>query len=139
MPKITSEVINYVDDVLIASTTEEEHDRDVSALLDYFHKRGHKASLEKAQIAQQEVIHFGRREITQERTAVIRSAQVPKTVKELRSFLGLCNFNRAWVKSYSEIAQPLNGLLKDQRDSKASITKEPWQREAFTSLKKAFC
>lgn len=117
---------------------------DVVALLDYFYKKRHKASLEKAQIAQQEVMYVGqkishgRREIPQDRTTVIRGAQEPTTVRELRSFLGLCNFNRAWVESYSEIAQPLNDL-KDQRDSRVSITMEPRQREAFTSLKRALC
>ncbi|KAL2102074.1 hypothetical protein ACEWY4_003835 [Coilia grayii] len=42
MPKITSEVITYMDDILCASVTEQEHDRDVKALIDYLHSKGHK-------------------------------------------------------------------------------------------------
>ena len=48
MPTITSEVITYMDDILIASETEEEHDKDLKALIDYLHVKGHKVSYEKA-------------------------------------------------------------------------------------------
>ncbi|XP_076118486.1 retrovirus-related Pol polyprotein from transposon 412 [Alosa pseudoharengus] len=144
-PKLTSEVITYLDDILIASETEEEHDRDVLALLDYLHDKGHKISYEKAQMSQTEVVFLGqkispgKREITQDRTAAIRRTPDPKTVKELRSFLGLCNYNRSWVECYTEIAQPLNDLLKGRPDSKEQIQFGEEQRKAFEDLKKALC
>ena len=43
-PKMTSAVITYLDDILIASETEEEHDKDLRALIDYLHVKGHKLS-----------------------------------------------------------------------------------------------
>jgi hypothetical protein len=36
----------------------------------------------------------------------------PKTVKEVRSFLGFGNFYRKFIKHYSDIASPLNALLR---------------------------
>src|SRR5258708_22651558 len=36
----------------------------------------------------------------------------PTTVKEVRSFLGFCNFYRAFIKDFSNIARPLNDLTK---------------------------
>ena len=34
----------------------------------------------------------------------------PQTVKDVRSFLGFCNFYRAFIKNFSDIARPLNDL-----------------------------
>jgi hypothetical protein len=36
-------------------------------------------------------------------------------VKGVRSFLGFCNFYRLFIRDFSRIAQPLNGLTKKNR------------------------
>jgi len=36
----------------------------------------------------------------------------PKTVHELRQFLGLCGYYRRYVKDYARVAAPLNELTK---------------------------
>ena len=36
---------------------------------------------------------------------------VPQNIREVRSFLGLCSYYRRFVKSFAEIASPLNRLL----------------------------
>jgi hypothetical protein len=41
--------------------------------------------------------------------------QRPTTVKEVRSFLGFCNFYRAFIRGFSHIARPLNDLTKKLR------------------------
>jgi len=35
---------------------------------------------------------------------------IPKTVKDVRSFLGFCNFYRAFIRGFANIARPLNQL-----------------------------
>lgn len=50
-PVKQSTVIQYVDDILIASPDDEIHKSELEALLDYLHKRGHKGRIHKAQIA----------------------------------------------------------------------------------------
>ncbi len=37
---------------------------------------------------------------------------IPKTVKDVRSFLGFCNFYRAFICSFANIARPLNQLTR---------------------------
>jgi hypothetical protein len=36
----------------------------------------------------------------------------PATVSDLRSFLGLANYYRRFIKDYSKVAAPLSDLLK---------------------------
>ena len=112
LPPMSSVVIQFVDDILLASEDEETHAEDLKSLLDHLHVKGHKASSKNAQLMQSQVIYLGqlvsqgKREMTQSHTAAIQAAKEPTTVKELRSFLVLCNYNRCWVDSFAEIAQP---------------------------------
>jgi len=58
----------------------------------------------------------------------------PKTVKEVRSFLGFGNFYHQFIKGFSDLAHPLNDLLKKDR-------KFVWSEEcqsSFDLLKKRF-
>src|ERR1700678_4469667 len=58
----------------------------------------------------------------------------PKTVKEVQSFLGFGNFYRQFIKGFSDLAHPLNDLLKKDR-------KFDWSEEcqsSFNLLKKQF-
>lgn len=59
---------------------------------------------------------------------------IPTTHKQLRSFLGLANYYRCFIKSYSSIARPLSQLL--QKDGFC------WSDQAnisFINLKTALC
>ncbi|KAL2096794.1 hypothetical protein ACEWY4_006008 [Coilia grayii] len=84
-------------------------------------------------------ISEGKREITIDCTTAIRKTPEPSSVKHLCSFLGLCNYNRAWVESKAEIAEPLTDLLKGSPESKAAIRLTEQQRQTFEDLKKALC
>jgi len=39
----------------------------------------------------------------------------PLTVKDMQSFLGFCNFYRAFIKNFSDIAHPLNDLTRKNK------------------------
>jgi hypothetical protein len=61
----------------------------------------------------------------------IKDWPMPKTVKDVRSFLGFCNFYRPFIRGFATVACPLNELT--QKDA-------PWawdtrQQQAFTTLK----
>ena len=58
----------------------------------------------------------------------------PKTVRSVRSFLGLANFYRRFIKDYAQVAHPLNGLTKKHQ---AFEWKES-QQTAFNTLKQRF-
>ena len=50
--------------------------------------------------------------VAEKNTAALKVAKHPTTQTELRSFLGLCNVYRRFVKGFSKIAVPLNLLLR---------------------------
>ena len=58
----------------------------------------------------------------------------PKTVRGVRSFLGLANFYRRFIKDYAQVARPLNDLTKKDQ---AFEWKES-QQTAFDMLKQRF-
>jgi hypothetical protein len=58
----------------------------------------------------------------------------PKTVQQLRLFLGFGNFYRKFIRGYSDLAKPLNNLLK--KDTTWNFDEEC--RKSFNTLKKKF-
>ena len=64
----------------------------------------------------------------------IQDWPAPTTVKQVREFLGFENFYRRFIQGFSEIARPLNKLLK--KDRKFKWTTECQQ--AFDDLKTRF-
>ena len=58
---------------------------------------------------------------------------MPKSPKELRSFLGLTNFYRHFVRDYADIAAPLTDLTS----SKVTFTWSPRHQKAFETLRQA--
>jgi hypothetical protein len=42
----------------------------------------------------------------------IREMPAPRDVKELRSFLGMANYYRRFIKDFAELAEPLTTLTK---------------------------
>ncbi|KAF0046094.1 hypothetical protein F2P81_002623 [Scophthalmus maximus] len=69
------------------------------------------------------------------RIRAIRDIKTPTCVSELRSFLGVCNYSRQFVKDYAEIARPLTELL---RKDKPFEWGEP-QQHSFQQLKEKLC
>jgi len=45
----------------------------------------------------------------------IRDWPIPTTVKQVRAFLGFGNFYHRFIRGFSNLAQPMNGLLKKDR------------------------
>ncbi|GFV27677.1 hypothetical protein TNCV_4169021 [Trichonephila clavipes] len=81
------------------------------------------------------IIGSGKHEPDPEKTEVINNLPVPKTKKELRSVLGLCNYYREYIPKYSELVYPLTELTKKRVPD--SI---PWTEKhdsSFHLLKKA--
>ena len=76
------------------------------------------------------IVGNGQIRMDPKKVAAITEWPVPKTVKEVQSFNGFCNFYRRFVKDYSKIVRPLTQLTR-----KAEWTWGPEQENAFNTLK----
>ena len=64
----------------------------------------------------------------------IKDWPAPTSIKQVQSFLGFGNFYRKFIRKYSEIAKPLNDLLKKDMNFDWSSKCQ----EAFNILKQRF-
>ena len=91
-------VMNLIDDAFIWGKTEEEHDRNLNAVLQRVQDKGLTLNSEKCVFKQTEFEFFGMKfskdgiALTDEKIRALKEAKLPITQSELRSFLGLANF-----------------------------------------------
>ncbi|XP_068118921.1 uncharacterized protein [Hyperolius riggenbachi] len=121
------EVLVYLDDIIVFGRTLEEHEERLEKVLDRLWEEGLKLSLEKCQFCMPSVTYLGH-VVSAEGVATdprkleaVTTWPRPKTVSELRSFLGFCSYYRRFVEGFAKIARPLNELLKnygEEDDSK---------------------
>lgn len=136
-PYLDEFVVVYLDDIVIFSKTLEEHVEHLRKVFQLLRENELYIKKEKCSFAKEEV-HFLGHVISQikmdeAKVSAIREWEVPTSVTELRSFLGLVNYYRRFRKGYSAIAAPLTDLLKKNR---------PWEwtessQRAFEELKAA--
>lgn len=129
----------YVDGVLIYSQSFEQHLKHLELIFDRLRKANLKLKPSKCKFALPEVTYLGHRiskdgvKVDISKTEVVRTFPIPKNQKQLRSFLGLTNYYRRFIKNYSHICSPLNRLLRN--DIKFDWTQKC--NNAFTYLKEA--
>jgi hypothetical protein len=70
-----------------------------------------------------------------EKLKAIQKTPCPKTVTEIKAFLGLCNFFPTHIKNFSMVASPLDGLTRKDKNFDGTYSKE--ENEAFDTLKKS--
>lgn len=138
----SSQILAYVDDLLVASPTKKECTEVTIKLLKHLEKTGNKASKTKLQFCQTSVVFLGHtlnregRRINTDRKQAMLATPKPETKRQMMQFLGMTNYCRAWVPDYAERSQPLLDLIYTESlkmSDKLTWTKEAL--EAFESLK----
>lgn len=108
----------YLDDILVYSCDESTHRKHLKLIFDKLRAERLYVSTSKCEIAKAKVEFLGHMiskkgvEVMEEKVKIIKDWPSPTNVSELRSFLGLANYYRKFIKGSSEIARPLTDLLK---------------------------
>jgi hypothetical protein len=132
-------VVIYLDDILIFSKNEEDHENHVHLVLSKLREMNLYAKLEKCEFHQSQVEWVGYilspTSISMDRKKIqtIIEWATPCILRDVQCFLGFANFYRIFIKNYSKIATPLTCLT-----GKEIFSWNDQTQEAFDSLKKAF-
>lgn len=127
----------YLDDILIFSSTLEEHLKHIDLVFERLRSHGLKLKLKKCSFLKTETNYLGFVINTdgikpdQKKVEAIRSLPSPTCVKEVRSFIGMCSYYRRFIPNFSKIAEPIITLTKKHAHFKWS----EGHQQAFDYLK----
>lgn len=123
----------YIDDILIASSSPEEHAKHLRTLFERLEKYGVVVNPAKCTFGVSKIEFLGyqvSKDGTQplpQKVEIIREFPQPTTGKQLRQFLGMINFYRRFIPRAAVIKAPLNELLKGDVRGRAPVK---WTTEA---------
>ncbi|KAL0550166.1 hypothetical protein IC582_014669 [Cucumis melo] len=111
-------VIVFIDDILIYSKTEAEHEEHLRMVLQTLRDNKLYAKFSKCEFWLQQVSFLGH--VVSKAGVSVDPAKIeavtgwtrPSTVSEVRSFLGLAGYYRRFVENFSRIATPLTQLTR---------------------------
>ncbi|XP_071679994.1 uncharacterized protein [Lolium perenne] len=114
-------VVVFIDDILIYSKSEEEHEKHLRLILEKLQEHQLYAKFSKCEFWLREVGFLGHI-ISKEGIAVdpskvaeVTEWEPPKNVGEIRSFLGLAGYYRRFIENFSKIVKPMTELLKKEK------------------------
>lgn len=133
-------VIVYLDDILIYGKSREEHNGILEKVFQRILKAGFRINPDKCQFFKSSLIFLGHVispegvKTNNDNVQKIINIDIPKTVKEMRSFLGMTNYYRKFIKNYANIALPLYAATKG---NDKAITWSDECNSSFIKLKDA--
>jgi hypothetical protein len=131
-------IVVFIDDILVYSRNEEEHEGHLRLVLQKL--RDHKlyAKLSKCEFWLKQVAFLGhvvsKGGISGDPSKVqdVLSWKAPTSVSDIRSFLGLAGYYRRFIEGFSKISKPMTELLEKDKQFKWT----PACESSFQELKK---
>ncbi len=111
-------IFAYLNDIIIASPDEDNHLASLEAVLDRLRTAGIKVKLSKCEFLKSKIRFLGHEvdasgiHTQADKIEAVNKFPAPKTVDNVRSFLGLAGYYRPFIRNFSKLASPLNQLLK---------------------------
>ncbi|CAL2233761.1 unnamed protein product [Prunus armeniaca] len=120
-PFLDKFVVAYIDDIVVYNNSLEEHIEHLHKVFQVLRENKLYVKNEKCSFVQEEIdflghkIRGGQLVMEEGKVRAIQECEPPTKVPELRSFLGLVNYYRKFIKGYLAIAASLTGLLKNNK------------------------
>lgn len=136
----------YIDDILIFSKDEKSHMENIRTIFSTLHEANLKVQLDKCDFFKEELEFLGfvissrGVKTNPSKVEAIGNFPIPKTLRELRSFLGMSGFYRRFIKDYAKLAKPLTSYLRGENGRTAkkdsSVRKICLNKEALDAFGK---
>ena len=138
-----TKLIVFFDDLLIHSSDLKTHMEILKQVFTLLRKAGLRLNMEKTDWVKTQVKFLGHLisdqgvTVPPEFSQIIKDWPLPKTLKDLRSFLGKCNYYRSHFQNFAIIAAPLMAHLKGSSESsrKLNLAEDPKAVASFQALK----
>ncbi|GJT57547.1 putative reverse transcriptase domain-containing protein [Tanacetum coccineum] len=140
-PYLDKFVIVFIDDILIYSKSEEEHEVHLKTILDLLEKEKLYAKFSKCEFWLREVqilghvVNHDSIHMDPNKVESVKNWKTPESSTEIRLFLGFAGYYRRFIENFSKIAKPLT--LLNQKNKTYVWGNE--QDEAFRILKEKLC
>ncbi|GKA79924.1 putative nucleotidyltransferase, ribonuclease H [Tanacetum coccineum] len=140
-PYLDKFVIVFIDDILIYSCNEKEHEKHLKTILELLKKEELYAKFSKCKFWINTVKFLGHVidssgiHMDPAKIEAVKNWASPTTPLEIRQFLGLAGYYRRFIEGFSKIANPMTELT--QKNQKFDWGEE--QEEAFQLLKHKLC
>ena len=118
MPKLDKFVIVFIDDILVYSENEQDHEEHLRIVLTRLRDHQLYAKFSKCELWLKIVPFLGHVlsengiSVDPSKVQEVMDWKAPSTVHEVRSFLGLAGYYRRFIPDFSKIAKPMTSLLQ---------------------------
>jgi len=132
-------VVVYLDDILIFTETEEEHEQAVQRVLEVLVEHKLFLCLEKCEFHRKQIEYLGlvilenKVEIDPVKVAGVHDWPTPENWTDMQAFIGFVNFYRHFIQDFSTIARPLFDLTHSDK----AWNWDTKEQDAFERLKAA--
>ena len=109
-------VVVFIDDILVYSKMEEEHDEHLRIVLQTLRKYNLYTKFAKCDFNKKEIQYLGHVISSEgivvdlEKIKAIMEWPMPKDVADIRSFMGITRYYRRFIEGFSKIAYPITSL-----------------------------
>jgi hypothetical protein len=114
-------VVVFIDDILVYSRSEEEHEEHLRLALQKLQENRLYAKLSKCEFWMKQVTFLGHIiskggiSVDPSKVQDVLSWNAPTSVDDIQSFLGLAEYYRRFIEGFSKISKPMTELLEKDK------------------------
>ena len=136
----------FFDDIVVFSHSWEQHLRDLDNVFTKLKEAHMTLNFKKCEFAQTQLVYLGYlidkdgMRPNPRKVEAVKQFPVPRTVRDVRSFLGITSYFRRFILNYARISKPISDLVRagtGKKRDETSIAAQwtPTHTEAFEKLK----